>query len=841
MLKNNNQAVVKRLAKNNLKSNRRRSFSMILAIMLSSFLLFSVFTVGATYLKMQRQQNIRLNGAEFDAIMYGISEEQKEILEENPTVEHYGVVMVSGVVAETEADKTPGVGLLYADDTYWKKMMAPARKFVKGHYPVEENEVMVTEDALKKCGFSDKKIGDEITFVYEINEKREAKTFRISGIWDGYGDTDNFYMSKAFCDKQKLDAVYYGRCHISFCKKWMSDEAQQAFIDSMKLKKSQRLFYVYEYGNATEIFLGLAGIALVTVLSAYLLIYNIMYLSVAGNIRYYGLLQTVGMTGRQIRQLMQKQLLWIGGIGMLAGILIGAGTSFFLIPVVVKTFVSGKEMGAVQVTFHPVIVLLTVLLTGCTVWYAGRKPTKIAVGSSPVEALEYRVVSSVRKRHKTRKGSLIVRMALEQLTRNKKKTMVTMLSLAASLSVFLCLITLLHTQSAREYSYNYMGLDMVLKNDTINNMVLNRAAEGEEQIQGVHPILNEELLNEIRQTDGVEEVLPTITVPTIVPWEKEVTDVWMREFYETWMSIPYEDDMEEYQQHPENFGSSLVGITEEDFRALNAEMEQPVDEEAFLSGKTCILYRHGLFGLDEKELRGKQISCEEYVHPENTRTFEIAGMTDVGDYVSLLGFPPTMIVIDDAVKAFTEKPIVFRVGIRYAEEYHKETEEAILSNIEESPNKTDFSWDSKIEQAENVKAAQGHMMEIGFGIVLILGIIGVMNYINTSVGNMQSRQKEISIMESVGMTERQVKKMLVWEGIFYTGGVLFLTLTVGIGITYAIYQTMNYMGAKFWFPALPFLGAALILFVVCIVVPVWTYQKIEKSGSLVERIRVSVE
>lgn len=841
MLKNNNQAVVKRLAKNNLKSNRRRSLSMVLAIMLSSFLLFSVFTVGATYLKMQRQQNIRLNGAEFDAIMYGISEEQKEILEENPTVEHYGVVMVSGVVAETEADKTPGVGLLYADDTYWKKMMAPARKFVKGHYPVEENEVMVTEDALKKCGFSDKKIGDEITFVYEINEKREVETFRISGIWDGYGDTDNFYMSKAFCDKQKLDAVYYGRCHISFCKKWMSDEAQQAFIDSMKLKKSQRLFYVYEYGNATEIFLGLSGIALVTVLSAYLLIYNIMYLSVAGNIRYYGLLQTIGMTGRQIRQLMQKQLLWIGGIGMLAGILIGAGTSFFLIPVVVKTFVSAKEMGAVQVTFHPIIVLLTVLLTGCTVWYAGRKPTKIAVGSSPVEALGYRVVSSVRKRHKTRKGSLIVRMALEQLTRNKKKTMVTMLSLAASLSVFLCLITLLHTQSAREYSYNYMGLDMVLKNDTINNMVLNRAAEGEEQIQGVHPILNEELLNEIRQTDGVKEVLPTITVPTIVPWEKEVTDVWMREFYETWMNIPYEDDIEEYQQHPENFGSSLVGITEEDFRALNAEMEQPVDEEAFLSGKTCILYRHGLFGLDEKELRGKQISCEEYVHPENTRTFEIAGMTDVGDYVSLLGFPPTMIVIDDAVKAFTEKPIVFRVGIRYVEEYHKETEDAILSNIEESPNKTDFSWDSKIEQAENVKAAQGHMMEIGFGIVLILGIIGVMNYINTSVGNMQSRQKEISIMESVGMTERQVKKMLVWEGIFYTGGVLFLTLTVGIGITYAIYQTMNYMGAKFWFPVLPFLGATLILFVVCIVVPVWTYQKIEKSGSLVERIRVSVE
>lgn len=52
MLRNNNQAVIDRLAKKNLKSNQRRSLSMTLAVLLSSFLLFSVFTVGATYLKM---------------------------------------------------------------------------------------------------------------------------------------------------------------------------------------------------------------------------------------------------------------------------------------------------------------------------------------------------------------------------------------------------------------------------------------------------------------------------------------------------------------------------------------------------------------------------------------------------------------------------------------------------------------------------------------------------------------------------------------------------------------------------------------------------------------------
>ena len=95
-------------------------------------------------MKMQKQQNIRLNGAEFDAIMYGISKEQKEILEEDPKIENYGIVMVTGGVKETEADKTPGVGLAYADEIYWDEMMPPARKFVKGRYPTKENEIMVT-------------------------------------------------------------------------------------------------------------------------------------------------------------------------------------------------------------------------------------------------------------------------------------------------------------------------------------------------------------------------------------------------------------------------------------------------------------------------------------------------------------------------------------------------------------------------------------------------------------------------------------------------------------------------------------------------------------------------
>lgn len=842
MLKNNNQSVIKRIAKTNLKSNFRRSITMIFAVLLSSFLLFSVFTVGLTYLKMNKLQNIRLNGADFDAVLYGVTEEQKTILDNDENVKQFGILTVAGAVRETETDKTPGVGLLYADAVLWDDMMSPTRTFLQGKYPTNENEIMVTEEALKKCGFENKKTGDEITFVYEIKEKRQEKTFQISGIWGGFGIVDNFFVSKAFCEQEGIEELYNSRCDISFEKRWMSEEEQQAFIDKMELGKSQRLFYVYEFGNAAEIFWGIAGIVVVTCLSAYLLIYNIMYLSVAGNIRYYGLLQTIGMTGKQIRSLIKKQMIWIGGIGTSLGLFLGFFVSFSLIPVAIESLgMKQEQTGQVQVVFHPAVFLLTILLTGFSVWYAARKPMRLAESSSPIEALGYRPVSGIRKGHTTKKGNLIRRMAVEQLTRNKKKTVVTMLSLSASLSVFVCLMILLHTQSAREYVYNFRGLDMVVANDTIQNVVVEQDEEGKKQLQGVKQILNQEILDKIKKTDGVSAVFPVSCVSTVIPWEPEVSDVWMREFYETWMDIPYENDLEEYKNHPENFASALIGITEEDFRALNQELKAPVDETSFLNGETCILYRNGLFDLDEKKMIGKNILCGEYENPENTRSFKIVALTDINDYTALLGYPPTMIVIDKAVSSFAKEPIIFKVGIQYEKEFDERAEAAVENILRKSPNASDFSWESKIRQAEIVEKAQGHMAEIGFGIVAILAVIGIMNYINTSVGNIQSRRKEISIMESVGMSEHQVRKMLVWEGIFYTGGVMLLTLTVGLGITYAIYQSVNYMGAAFWFPMVPFFIACILLLTICIAVPLLAYKQMEKSGSLVERIRVEVE
>ena len=354
------------MAKRSLVSNKRRTIIMALAVALSAFMLFSVFTVGITYFKMYRLQNIRLSGGDFDAIMYGMTKEQKEKCEDNPDIDKIGIAAVAGSVLSTDYDNTANVGCVWLDEVYWNDIMTPAREWVKGSYPQEENEIMVTKEALESCGFEELGLGIGDTFRalwQDAQGNQSQREFKISGIWEGYGTKNVFYVSRAFYDQcgYELSEVASGRYFMTFHKDFWTQEEQDAFIDSMDLEKQQSLFFSVEAGYSIPIVLGLAGIALVTCLCAYLLIYNILYLSVAGNVRYYGLLQTIGMTGRQIGTLMRRQTVIIGGIGISAGLILGTGVSFlpdsFYCPVFWEC--GQKKLGPIEITFAaPAVVCL---------------------------------------------------------------------------------------------------------------------------------------------------------------------------------------------------------------------------------------------------------------------------------------------------------------------------------------------------------------------------------------------------------------------------------------------------------------------------------------------------
>ncbi len=144
-------------------------------------------------------------------------------------------------------------------------------------------------------------------------------------------------------------------------------------------------------------------------------------------------------------------------------------------------------------------------------------------------------------------------------------------------------------------SRHSMDSDLIINNDTMQ-------MEPQDQWK---TLIDDAFLNKLQQNPGVRELHPIVNAQIIIPWEAGFLDDWMREFYDMWMDDDY--DREDYQQHPEKYSSFLVGIDEQQFQALNATLEQPVDEADFLSGNACILYTNWL-QLDKTKTIGKPIS-----------------------------------------------------------------------------------------------------------------------------------------------------------------------------------------------------------------------------------------
>ena len=847
-MKNNNNRVIDRMAWRSLHSNKKRNGVLILAVFLSAFLLFTVLTVGKTWFQMQSITEIRLTGLDSDAYLYGgFTKEQKKVCEQNPDISATAISAIAGWAVKTEADDTIDVIFLWEDDVYWKDLGKPARKWVKGNYPQKENEVMVTKAALEACGLGTLDVGDTFEMTYADDYGEYTKEFTISGMWGEYRNRREFLVSKAFWEQSEMRFEDYGRgfIHLKYKTAFITDKMKETLERDLQLNKRQRLYFTgIEMQSLLWLLTGMAGLVAVTCLVAFLLIYNIMYLSVSGNTRYYGLLCTIGMTGRQINRFVKQQMLFIAVIGIGGGLFFGSLASFVLVPLIVRNL--GVQEGDIPVSIHPLIFFICIFVAGITVFLGSRKPARLAAGISPIEALGYRPVSGKKRAHRLSDGkrkykfwkrSLLWRMAAEQFGMDKKKTAMAVGALGICLSFFLCAVTLTESQGPRKLVSNYMDLDMVIRDDTMA-----RTEKGKWK-----RVITPSFLDSLQNSRGIKEFHVIQNEQIVIPWGDDWLEEFMKDLYGLFdFEKSYSDMKKEYQKHPENYYSFLEGIDRSEFRQLNAMLDVPANEEEFLSGRTCILYDPGLATKNEEDsgiaiknekLAGQTVSY--YLSGQKGKKFQmkIAGITGDSYYGWVFGQPPKLLVSDSFLQRIVKEPFVSRVGIRYKEEYDEVTENAIKGLMENSKRNRDFSYDSKIEELKVVEDAQGNTMGVGIGVAAVLGFIGMMNYINTSVGNIQSRRLSLSVLESIGMTGKQLKRMLVYEGLLFAAGSIAVTITAGLAVAYYLYQAVNYRGIPFEVPVTPMLLAFLLVIAVCIIVPVAAYRNIERKEAVIERIR----
>ena len=170
------------------------------------------------------------------------------------------------------------------------------------------------------------------------------------------------------------------------------------------------------------------------IFTGYLIIYNIFQISVAGDIRFYGLLKTIGTTPRQLKRIIRQQALLLCLIGIPAGLLLGYGIGAVLVPVVLRS--TQLDAGITTISTSPVIFVGSVLFALLTVLLSCSKPGKMAARVSPVEATKYTDAMQTKKKQRSTRGAKLHQMAFANLGRNKKKTVLVVVSLALSVTLF---------------------------------------------------------------------------------------------------------------------------------------------------------------------------------------------------------------------------------------------------------------------------------------------------------------------------------------------------------------------------------------------------------------------
>ena len=146
-----------------------------------------------------------------------------------------------------------------------------------------------------------------------------------------------------------------------------------------------------------------------------------------------------------------------------------------------------------------------------------------------------------------------------------------------------------------------------------------------------------------------------------------------------------------------------------------------------------------------------------------------------------------------------------------------------------APSKSDMP-----KEAETRAAAV-----MGYAVSIIIALVGVLNFINSMVTAIITRKREFAMIQSIGMTKRQLRKMLMFEGLYYAGMTLLASYVLGsltVGVIVRALVAGGY--STFHFTLLPLVICTQILIVFAIVIPYICFKNLEKQ-SIVERLRAT--
>lgn len=887
MLRVSNKPCIRKLSRKSFKASKTRNLIAILAIVLTTILFTALFTVGLSMNEAFQQSNFRQVGGYSHGGFKYLTEEQFLELREDPLIKEWGVSRVLGFSQDEELRKNH-VEVRWSNANSAKWMFLEP---VEGRLPKEGTNEAATDLEVLRLLKVEPKIGAEFTVLVDVNGKSTEQTFTLCGWWekDPIVVANHILIPESRVDSVlndmevvlptedkltgswNLDVMFKNSRHIKDdLDSVLKNHGYQSEIQNQSDYINDGVNWGYTGAQLSEnadpmTVVTVISLLLLIIFTGYLIIYNVFQISVVNDIRFYGLLKTIGTTGKQIKSILHRQALMLCVWGIPLGCLGGWFIGSWLTPVILRRL---NDVMPETVSASPTIFVCSAVFTLLTVLISCARPGRLAARVSPIEAVRCTEGENIKKNQKKGIGKIsALQMAWANLGRSKGKTFVTILSL--TLAVVLLQMTTLFTDGfdMDKYLQEKAACDFILADGAyFNNNVQNwRNGKGVLSEKAITDVSNQDSISDggcvYGQVSSITEFAPESWVrQDMLRWgnDEENADYFLS-------NSPHTPDgrvlhgVQTYGMEP--FALDTLIVVEGDIsklyepgsRAVAAVLADNDYGEALPDSHWAKVGDTVTLRISEKWEYYSPETGEVYDTPEafgnrdflgrpsvyHDETFTIEALVLIPSTLCYRYYGSDEFVLN--AKTFQEITGTSDVMLyAFNTENNREGEmEGFLNDYIQNVN-PHLGYESKQSYVAEFESFRSMFLIVGGLLSFIVGLVGVLNFVNAVLTGILTRKRELAMLQAIGMTGRQLKTMLVMEGLLYALGSVVLAWLLSL-----IFSPLaaSVLGKMFWFftykPSfVPILIAAPMFASAGCIVPLLIYRSISKQ-TIVERLRES--
>ena len=873
-MRNNNQKVIRKLSDRSLRKNRMSNVLVLVAIVLTSLLFTTLFSLGSGLIQITEEQTMRQVGTRGHAGLKNVTWEQYEKITAHPMVKEHSYNIFLGAATNPELVKR-STEIRYTEA---KDLGYGFVSLKEGRLPEKEDEILVDTAVMDLLGVPHE-LGAQLTLKYSFLDKVVENTFTVCGwyVTDMIAGASEVYISREYLDK-----ITEGYTEEDFVKGYEENGIGAGLIQgTLMFANSQNIegrvqtiiaesgyapeeieyginwAYFSEAGQDVDAFSSIVLVIafLVIMLTGYLIIYNIFRISIAGDIRFYGLIKTIGATKKQIRYLVLRQAVLLSVMGIPIGLILGYGIGNLAMPLFLSAMNTISTAGF-HLKANPYIFIFSAVFTLVTIFISCRRPGKIAGSVSPIEAAKYSETNTIKKKKKHGvHGARIYAMAFSNIKRQGKRTVITILSLSLSIVLLTEVNTFTKSFSMDQYLESMLTGDFMISSISLTNYHVDYDMK-----------LPEDYYHAVSSQEGIEKSARMYTTKQRANHtlseaaRKKYQELYEQGMIQTDAGKPYsrEEEVQKVIRDNEPIVETRYSFDEALLSKLKI-VEGTFDPEKFKTGNYVLLalypnreetyYQPG----DKIELQYHTSDSKEVIKYYNNqqlaryiwtndriKEYEVMAIVDLPSSMTVRRYSPdcltTVLPLEEFLSQQGEDAYCFTASFWVEDE----KESAFLNYLKDYTTKVDpnTDYESKETLRQELTSMTSAISIVGRVLSFIIGLIGLLNFINTMLTNVITRKRELTMLQSIGLTNRQLRRMLVYEGCYYILLTAFISLLVGSALSLSVIKALGNVVAYFnyQFTILPYITVLPIFFAFGMLVPGIAYKKVNKL-SIVARLR----